>query len=368
MKKTIFKYLILIFKIYFNLKNRIIAMSLKNYTSAIRQVESCLPIEDNKPFAILVYYEPSGSMSKSVHNILIELHAKSTNTILVSNCDLSEEQRKIAKGLVQFIITRKNIGFDFGAYKDGIKFIIDEGFAFDRLILLNDSVYYFSKDIEALVDKLLGPNDVIAAFENWEPPHQPHLQSFMLSLSRRLFDCKEFRNFWQNYRPVSNRLYAIENGEKKLSKVILNLSQSSSVIYSSKMIAEQFETIKAEDIFQYIALPKHSRSSNAKTDTSSAIRKWSYNGSLKFHLIDEIEGKPFSPIHSGFFYFMRLGCPIVKKDLVYRGVYNFWEVDAILSSNFDQYEVDEFLGMLRKKGNVYSLSALQRIKFAVGVL
>ena len=107
-KKILIKVLSLLVKLFYIIKNNFSARLLKNYSSAVSDIETCHPLKASKRFAIFVYYEPSGIVSQSVKNILGELRNNSVNTILISNSDLSDEQNKVLRNFAQCIIVREN--------------------------------------------------------------------------------------------------------------------------------------------------------------------------------------------------------------------------------------------------------------------
>lgn len=59
-------------------------------------------------------------------------------------------------------------------------------------------------------------------------------------------------------------------------------------------------------------------------------------------------------------------CPLVKKDVVYREQYRFWEVEYVLRKRFKNEEVDEFLTMVRKKGTLKGLGFADQVKARIG--
>ncbi len=377
MKKILAKIFLRLLKYLVLLKNQYDAHRLKGYTTAVMDIRDCMPASGQNRYAIFVYYEPDGRFSKSVGNILNALQKQSVDTLLMCNHPLSSEQDEAISQLTHKVITRENQGFDFGAYKDGVHYLKENAIPVDKLLVLNDSVYYFSTGLDSFVGGLLQSEDAIAAFENWEVPHAYHLQSFALSVSGKVFSSYKFTSFWNNYRPVSNRLHAIENGEKQLSKAILSTAGSLRVLYSIEDILEGFEAISPKGFERYFSLPHISRGKiQIKTlreqrgeENKKDLKSEKDNRDLTKYLVAKsISVDPISPIHSGAYYFAKAGCPIVKKDLVYRAVFDFWEAAAIFNGVFSHDEVQELLFMLRKKGTLYSLSKRQRMMASVGAL
>lgn len=346
---------------------------LRNYNSDIRETFEGKSRSESGSYCIFVYYETNGRVSTSVRNILSALKRRNVNTIVVTNVALSEEQKVFLLECSHTIILRGNQGFDFGAYKDCINHLQKDAPDLTRIILLNDSVYYFSSGIDDFVNGLLGQEDSIAAFENWDPIHAYHLQSFALSVSSEVFKHPAFVSFWKKYSPINNRLHAIESGEKKLSGACLKASTSTKIVFATEDAVKASEKGASElEPFEFFI----SSPIDIRKDKSFVFSRDALNGRQKA-TTEELNSLRFlanvdgiyrgSPIHSGMMFFVwYAGCPMVKKDIVYREQFRFWEVEYILRKRFDSHEVDEFLTMVRKKGTLKNLDFLQQVKTRIG--
>lgn len=342
---------------------------LTKYDDGIVRNTPCSPIDSND-FCIFVYFEPSGVLSPSVNRVVSTLRQCRVNVVLVCNHELSSEQTGFFEVNCHSLICRTNQGFDFGAYKDAVSFLSKSEFQVDRLGLMNDSVFYASSGLEDLVKLLYSSDeDCVAAFENWGEGH--HIQSFCLSVSGDVFRSQQFQTFWRNYVPINNRRYAIEYGEKKLSSSILSSANSSSVIYSVSKLPQADLLSKLEYHRNSIWVPATWRS------ITGGWGKFIKDGVVAER--DEQELKEFSidflnilnatsPVHAGAYVFPKLlGCPIYKKDLVYRGRFNFWEIEVWLAELLPPDELLELLHLLRSKSVADRLGFWDRVKYNVGV-
>ncbi|GAA4474575.1 hypothetical protein GCM10023157_01930 [Gluconacetobacter asukensis] len=207
---------------------------------------------------------------------------------------------------------------------------------------------------------MLGPEDVIAAYENWSGTEHHHLQSFCLSVSGHVFNARSFRQFWNTYIPVNNRVYAIEHGEKKLSQAILNAARDTHVIYSVSALYKKLKDKKLPLREEPFLLPRPWRDRIFETDHTEP---YDYIATKTVELINIT-----SPIHAGAYYFpSALGSPLFKKDIVYRHRFDFWEVETWIPDIMSEDDADEYLTILRKRGDENKLSRLDRIKYDLGV-
>lgn len=340
---------------------------LRDYDGDVRSIIHGAQCFDGGAYAILVYYELQDGVSGSVTNLLDELGRAGINVLLVSNRPLSPAQEEIIRPRTWSIMIRGNQGLDFGAYKDAVHHLqaIDAPVA--RLLLLNDSVYYFREGLAAFVQGLLGREDVVAAFENWDARHEYHIQSFALSVSDVVWRHEAFRRFWRDYVPHNSRLMAIERGEKRLSRACLAAARSTRVLYS---YADLYEALGArppalsEEEFA-ISAPIHMRDRGWGSTVVRDGGRVALHGGRRDAIM---EGSSIgSPLHTSLHYFARLlNCPLVKKDLVYRQQYRLWEVETLLRPCFSEEQVVEYLTMVRTKGDIRSQRLMRRIKAGVG--
>ncbi|MBB2171163.1 rhamnan synthesis F family protein [Gluconacetobacter asukensis] len=329
---------------------------LKSYKSDIKDVIE-LSILPSDIYCIFVYYELAEDVSDSVKRVILELRRHDVNIILACNHEMTITQKEFFIENCSAIIFRGNQGFDFGAYKDAIQYL-DRPVS--RLIIMNDSVFFSSHGLKEMIQRLLGPEDVIAAYENWSGTEHHHLQSFCLSVSGHVFNARSFRQFWNTYIPVNNRVYAIEHGEKKLSQAILNAARDTHVIYSVSALYKKLKDKKLPLREEPFLLPRPWRDRIFETDHTEP---YDYIATKTVELINIT-----SPIHAGAYYFpSALGSPLFKKDIVYRHRFDFWEVETWIPDIMSEDDADEYLTILRKRGDENKLSRLDRIKYDLGV-
>ena len=169
--------------------------------------------------AVYVHFDACGVVHDFVHQSLGELVANGYAVTFVSNSPrLDDDQITPLLPLVREVVHRRNVGYDFAAYRDGIARLprIDE---IERLILANDSVY---GPIFPLADTLQAAEaagvDVFGITDSWEMHY--HLQSYFLVFFPEAIRSKAFRKFWRSFPTVSNKWWLIRNGEVRLSSVL----------------------------------------------------------------------------------------------------------------------------------------------------
>lgn len=312
---------------------------------------------EGKNFATLVIWQ-SHEIPWYVDNLLSALAQNNVNVILTSNCVLGNELTQTLLKRCHTLLVRDNTGFDFGAYRDATLMIAKE-FDPERVIYLNDSLYYFRRGLDGFVKRLINSNaDLCGAFESWEKIH--HVQSFAFSVSGSLFRNNSFQHFWKHYLPVSSRSWAVQKGEIALSRAMIPNAGKIDIIYGKNKVRDRFKRIDLPNIWELNnLLPKHLRlgTKEYRVRQSVLIQVMLKRMSLA------------SPIHGGgLIYHCLLGCPIMKRDLVYRMQFDVEDVELCFQiARSDEYN-EEVLSELRRKGSGKSLPILKRLLFHSGLI
>lgn len=135
------------------------------------------------------------------------------------------------------VLERVNLGADFGAYKDGLSYLMSiDGYGKAPCILANDSVYYFD-GIEPLVSRMLSHEaDVCGMLINKE--FEFHVQSMLIRFSARTMAAGTPQRFFAGYRPRFSKVATIRKGELRLTKELLRAGHSVGAVLDPRMISE----------------------------------------------------------------------------------------------------------------------------------
>lgn len=331
------------------------------------------------------------------------------NLVVVSNGELSSGLRDELLGRTCLLIERVNLGRDFGAYKDGLS-VLQARFAdMDRVILMNDSVYYFENGLDAMLGELRGSADLIGTTETFEFHY--HIQSFILSFSRALLDNPRFRQFWKSYRPISTRRWSIHKGEVGFTRRMMKAGIRPHILYHAPALGNHLRSQTAREILmalnylpsfwrrklqtEFDALTQKQMVSSranvafagrslqflnsehdstvqdiatAVKDTLSAntdYQRWQLDGFVDamIALIAKL-----NQCHNGGFLFTRhLKMPFAKRDLFLREVYTLPEIYDVLGE-FHETMRDEIMADLRQRGSGAELKGLKRTLHSYGAI
>ena len=177
-------------------------------------------LETARHLAVFSHYDRYGVVHDYVLYYLKQLGEAGYRILFVSNSPkLTHETVSNLKPLCCSIVRRKNVGYDFGAYKEGIARIprLDR---LEALILTNDSVYGpFVPLHRVLLRADPEVSDVWSITDSWE--HRYHLQSYFLLFHRVAINHPEFARFWRFVRFVQSKTWIIRAYEVGLWKRLL---------------------------------------------------------------------------------------------------------------------------------------------------
>jgi lipopolysaccharide biosynthesis protein len=251
--------------------------------------------------AVFVHFDALGNISEYVEFYVRALAQEGFAIHFVSNSPRlkSEALQKIIPHCIR-VCTRRNIGHDFGAYRDGILTIPDIE-NLDSLLIANDSVYGPLHPLSALLT-IASPDvaDVWGASDNWDKYY--HLQSYFILFHRKALRSSSFHKFWTGYRCINDRNLVIKKGEMGLTQALLADGLNCRACFPYERLASAFmeRLSKMGDADREHILPTHR--------------------AFLAHVADVIEGGgPLNPTHYFWDILIEdLHFPFIKRDLLQR--------------------------------------------------
>jgi hypothetical protein len=304
----------------------------------------------------------------------IDAGARAGHSIIaVTNCPLHSEAREYLRAHCSWIIERSNVGRDFGAYKDGVLFALDQYTNLERLIIANDSVFYLPDGLDELITALSENHDLIGVSEVFE--HHYHVASFLMSFGPGVLRSGAFRNFWNRYIPLSTRRWAIMLGEGRLSRDLLRAGFQPHILYPAKALhapllnslPKNLEAImrmlprySRGELYKKWGLPKLRDHQNfLSTEIVQKATSSLSSDALARQFIERVEAH--NQMHTGGTLFRTfLGMPMIKRDLVYREVFVPDEI-SILLDGIDGELRREIESDLENKGTPARLGIMARV-------
>ncbi|MFN4129330.1 MAG: rhamnan synthesis F family protein [Paracoccaceae bacterium] len=192
-------------------------------TRLVRETPGMLPITSR--VAVFVIFQPHG-LAPSILFTLEHLAKENWSVLVVSNAPLALADRDRLVPACSYLLERPNIGYDFGAYREGWRWLDRRKMGSERRILMNDSTWFpLRSDDDTLRRMEAGAADLaghVFKTEVSSDPRHDHVESHLLMFSRQAITSPEIMNFWSSYRMSNSKAMTIWRGEKGITATALS--------------------------------------------------------------------------------------------------------------------------------------------------
>ena len=295
------------------------------------------PSNDESLANICVFVAYASEATLSTLSYIQALRDAGFAILVINNSVTSKEFLELLKPLCWRVYNRRNIGRDIGAFKDGVMYLFAQGILQQCrfLCLANDSMQFVpginGADFTAQIKQFIN-TETGALFTHESHQIVKHYQSFFQLLDSAIVNSPGFHQFWNTYRPLSNREHCIHKGELALSQSVYNQIKEVRVLYT---VESMFASLRrangksAPRVDEILGImPSQSRTQQGKRSiyplaqlTDAALGRKSLDPLLEHYLSELIELS--NPSHVAAFLFpIYLKCPLIKHDICFAGSYS----------------------------------------------
>jgi hypothetical protein len=174
-------------------------------------------------YAIFLCYQPKGLSASTVFTCQ-HLQSHGYKVLLVSNAPMSEVELERVRPYVWQTVIRPNFGYDFGGYRDGVRLLKQWGVQPQRLLVLNDSMWYPLYEQDQLLQEMASSDAAfIGAMQlnKISRPDKIFYESYFYGFSGDFFVSSQFTDYWAHYKLSDIKYRAVKEGERGLSKAML---------------------------------------------------------------------------------------------------------------------------------------------------
>jgi lipopolysaccharide biosynthesis protein len=224
--------------------------------------------------------------------------------LFVTNAErLQPEAHESLKLLCNGILIRRNIGYDFGALREGIEHFQLPRDNTEMLILANDSVYGPFTPLDDILGRVnFDVADLWGVTDSWQ--HRYHLQSFFLVAGRRAMRDPAWAGFWSLVRPVASKIWVIRRYEVGFTQRMLRAGLRCNAIWSYSSVIRSAESEFLNSSKPKDAVQQPDQSTTRRTTQILDIRS-SYEARM-----------PLNPTSDLWKTLLRLGFPFIKRELL----------------------------------------------------
>ncbi|MFM7332941.1 MAG: rhamnan synthesis F family protein [Tabrizicola sp.] len=211
------------------------------------------PLSDR--VAVFVIYQPAG-VAHSILLTLDHLRRNAYSVLVVSNGPLRPEDRATLAANCALLLERPNVGYDFGAYRDGIRQLWSLRHDLSRLVLLNDSTWFPLRHEDDSLARMESLNADLAGHifktEERKKGLEDHIESHLLMISRTFAASADFRQFWADYRMSDFRQTTIDFGEKGFSQHAIRRGWKVRALFGREWLVDCLASLNDDQLAQVL--------------------------------------------------------------------------------------------------------------------
>jgi len=201
------------------------------YAKVFNNYPAGVKCREKKRLGVFAHYDKNEQISEDDVALIRIFSEFLSELIFVTNSDLDKKELDKIRPFVSVIKQRKNVGFDFAAWRDAL---LERGKTeagkFDELVLLNNSCFPPVFDIQNMFTVMENKN--LDFWGNTIFPYTPdgsyihsdciseHLQSYFLVFGNSVLKSDVFWSFWENVPDCKELIEVIEHCETKLTKTL----------------------------------------------------------------------------------------------------------------------------------------------------
>jgi hypothetical protein len=200
------------------------------FTSLIRFVRSPKQLVSQWPegeiplgekVAVFVHADRRGSVHEHVMHYVRSLVDSGFSVVFVTNSGkLKPESMAKLQQACAGVLVRRNVGYDFGAWREGLEQLHLPRPNTTMVVLVNDSVYGPLRPLNEMLDRIdFHEADIWGATECWLRRY--HLQSYFLAFNPEVLRSEAWRRFWRKVRPAPSKQWLIRHYEIGLTQALI---------------------------------------------------------------------------------------------------------------------------------------------------
>ncbi len=245
--------------------------------------------------AVMAHFDPEGTVSPDLENYLRSLKAEGFAVTFVSSAPVFHEKAAARlQPLCAKVMHRRNVGYDFGSYRDGLRSLGDVS-TYSRLLVVNDSAHGPFEPLGPMLARCEGSADVWGMTDSAEPPR--HLQSYFLLFHSRALKHPRLLQFWEDYPCPDEKIAVVQLGELGLARHIARLGLKQAALFPFEKTREAF--LKRMDASGVAPRPPRAHHALGESEILWLSQR----------------NTPLNQTHFYWFDLIDAGCPLLKREL-----------------------------------------------------
>ncbi len=199
---------------------------------------------------LFMHFDGRGGVRPQLFDYMRELKENGRDVVFVSNAGkIQPEPMALLREICRCIIVRKNIGYDFGAWRDALDHLGLPRAETQEIICANDSVFGPLLPLGDTLRRLdYGQADIWGLTESWQVRY--HLQSFFLAFGPKAIRAEAFRKFWGAVRPVPAKVFIVKEYEIGITQAMVRGGLSCAAIWTYDALIKMVRRDGMEHLFE----------------------------------------------------------------------------------------------------------------------
>ena len=208
-----------------------------------------------KSICIFAHFNKNDDLEKYVIDYLKTIKNLVDGIIFISTSDLKTKKTILLEEIVHKIIIRKNEGYDFGSWQEGLFFVKNNYKNLPQeIILCNDSCYISKVLLKKAISKMRKNKNIDFWGITKNYLFGMHLQTYFIVLNSRPLSDKKLWEFLYSFKKQDNKVNYIIKYEIGLSRFLKKENYIMDAYINLNLIKHSFITTKYKLIFikQYL--------------------------------------------------------------------------------------------------------------------
>lgn len=277
------------------------------------QLRSPHQIIDRKPgqgivlgprVVLFLHWDRGGRVREALFDYIGQLAASGRSVVFVTNAGkLAPAAEARLLGLCAGILVRRNIGYDFGGWRDAIETLDLPQAGTEEIIIANDSIFGPVRPIDSMLLRLdYDAADVWGLTESWQRRY--HLQSYFVAFGPRAIRSPAFRRFWSGVIPAPSKAFVIGKYEVGLTQAMIRAGLRVTALWSYEALTRQ---ITRDQLAPYLDIEPGGRAD------PHDLTRWLHILRLRDSIARR---RPLNPTSDLWRYLLLSGYPFIKRELL----------------------------------------------------
>ncbi len=190
---------------------------------------------------VFVHWDGAGDVRDHVMHQVRSLAEAGISVVFVTNSgflrpDAMQRLQEVCAG----VIVRSNVGYDFGAWREGFERLALPRPDTEMVLMANDSVYGPLQPLDDLLGAIdFATADVWGCTESWQTRY--HLQSYFMAFSPAVVASQAWRSFWDSVRPTWSKGWLIRLYEIGLTQTLLKAGFTCRAVWPYQSLAHDID-------------------------------------------------------------------------------------------------------------------------------